>query len=132
MGLTRNDALINPWINWHSGQAEIALESLEAALQAVDRPYRPFPLRFPWDGVLAASLVMGQKETALELMREAIAPPNFNEENYAWVLQAGEAYGSNMRHTLASWLKLDPRLEIWRDDPDVLSLLEINDPSLNP
>jgi tetratricopeptide (TPR) repeat protein len=92
------------WIYRGLGQMEEARAKNRAALETIRRPYRAFPIALWWYTPIPANLLVGEHDTAIQLMREtAISPEG--------------------RNWLRICLRLDPRMAPWRDEPEIKSLL---------
>ena len=73
--------------------------------ESLARPYVISPMATWWFQAIPANLLMGERETALALMREACAS-----------IASGRA-------TLHSRMAGDPRMAPFRDDPEIKALL---------
>jgi tetratricopeptide (TPR) repeat protein len=92
------------WILRGLGRIEDARTHNRTNLETIERPYRPFPLSLWWFTAIPASLLLGEHDTAMQLMREAVSTP----ERRDW---------------LRVCLRLDPRMAPWRDEPAIKALL---------
>jgi hypothetical protein len=70
----------------------------------IRRPYHPFPLSNWWFTPIPANLLLGEHDTAMQLMCEAAMTPE----------------GRNL---LRACRRLDPRMAPWRDEPEINALL---------
>ncbi len=97
--------LVEAWILHGLGRGDGARTALRIYIESVPRPYVLTPISTWWFQPIAASLLMGERATALALMREAAA---------------GSGEG---RDALRSRLALDRRMAPFRDDPEIKALL---------
>jgi tetratricopeptide (TPR) repeat protein len=95
------------WIFRGLGRMEEARAHTRLLLETLSRPYRAFPIGLWWFGPIPANLLVGEHETAMQLMRETVTTP----EGRNW---------------LRNCLRLDPRMAPWRDEPDIKALLAEN------
>ncbi|MBX3738800.1 MAG: tetratricopeptide repeat protein [Candidatus Didemnitutus sp.] len=93
------------WIKHAMGQNDEARAALRTYNEAIERPYAISPLSTWWFQALPANLLIGDRETALTLMREACASR------------------SDGRATIRKRIALDPRLAAFRTDPEIVALL---------
>ena len=96
--------LVDVFIQHALGREEEARASLRVYNESVARPYVYNPIGSWWFQAIPANLIMGERATALELIRDA-------------------ARSSAGRASILQRLKLDPRLEKFRADPEILALL---------
>jgi len=92
------------WILLGLGRREEARRAFWANLEAVRHPYRFGPMAAWWFDVIPAALLTGERDTALQLLREATA------------VEEG-------RQAIARRFPADPRLAAFRDDPEIKALL---------
>jgi TolB-like protein/Flp pilus assembly protein TadD len=97
------------WIKHALGRTDEARAALRVFNEAIPHPYAVTPMATWWFQPIAANLLIGEKQTALALMREAIGS-----------LRTG-------RETLRQRISIDPRLASLRNDPEIVALLA--DPS---
>ena len=93
------------WIKHALGRADEARAALRIFNESLTRPYVISPMSTWWFQAIPANLLLGERETALTLMREAAT---------------GVLPG---RATIRSRLALDPRMAPFRDDPEIKALL---------
>jgi tetratricopeptide (TPR) repeat protein len=93
------------WILHGLGRAAEARAALRIFNESLPRPYVLSPMATWWFQAIAANLLMGERETALALMRECAT---------------GTTLG---RATIRSRLAGDPRMAPFRDDPEIKALL---------
>ncbi|MEJ1970976.1 MAG: tetratricopeptide repeat protein [Lacunisphaera sp.] len=97
--------LTEAWIQHGLGRKDEARAALRVFNESIPRPFAANPMDSWWFQPVAANLLMGERETALALMREA---------------GASDPEG---RATLRSRLATDRRLAPFRDDPEIKALL---------
>jgi tetratricopeptide (TPR) repeat protein len=73
-------------------------------LETLRRPFRAFPLSLWWLTAIPANLLLGEHDTAMQLMRETTTT-------------------AEGRNWLRACLRLDPRMAPWRDEPGIKALL---------
>ena len=93
------------WIKHALGRADEARAALRIFNESLTRPYVISPMSTWWFQAIPANLLLGERETALTLMREAAT---------------GVLPG---RATIRSRLALDPRMAPFRADPEIIALL---------
>jgi tetratricopeptide (TPR) repeat protein/tRNA A-37 threonylcarbamoyl transferase component Bud32 len=118
------------WILHGLGRDEEALALYrDYFLPTVQRPYRVGVLNTWWFRPIACSLLLGDRATALELIREATSPEidalapaarRVPETEHEIGFAADRAQA---RAALRLRLRLDPRMAPWRDDPEILALI---------
>ena len=122
------------WALLGLGRADEARVLHRLTLEGVRRPYRYGPLGAWWFNVIPASLLLDDRATALDLMREAVTPSaegvvsrRVTSDSYMTRRLAGavdgEAYAAKARAALRLRFKQDPRMARWRDDPEIVALL---------
>ncbi|HVZ66286.1 MAG TPA: TIR domain-containing protein [Lacunisphaera sp.] len=92
------------WILHGLDRGEEARAALRIFNESIRRPYRVDPVISWWFHPIAANLMVGERTTALALIREA-------------------AGASNGRDTIRRFLALDPRMAPFRDDPEIKAVL---------
>jgi Flp pilus assembly protein TadD len=97
--------LLEAWIKHGLGREEEARAALRVANEAIEHPVLVSPWSTWWFNVVAANLLIGERATALALMREACA-----------ALPEG-------RPAIRSRFNIDPRLAKFRADPEIKALL---------
>ncbi len=97
--------LLEAWIKHGLGREDEARAALRVANEAIDHPVLVSPWSTWWFNSVAANLIIGERATALALMREAVA-----------ALPEG-------RSAIRSRFNIDPRLEKFRNDPEIAALL---------
>jgi Flp pilus assembly protein TadD len=95
------------WIFRGLGRMEEARAQHRLSLETVRRPFAPFPVGLWWFGEIPASLLVGEHDTAIQLVREA-------------------ATTLERRNWIRVCLSLDPRMAPWRDEPEIKALLTEN------
>jgi tetratricopeptide (TPR) repeat protein len=119
---------LEAWIQLGLGRTDTARELFrEYTLPTLRRPHRAGPLNSWWFRAIPCSLLLGERATALELIREAITPPVV-EPGVPVPFAAGyevsfRATAAELRAALQRRLDLDPRMAPWRDDPEIVALL---------
>jgi len=93
------------WIQHALGRSEEARGALRTYSESIARPFSVSPLNTWWFQAIPATLLIGDRTTALALIREA---------------STSRKYG---RATIRSRLALDSRLVAFRDDPEIAALL---------
>ncbi|HEX7630607.1 MAG TPA: tetratricopeptide repeat protein [Lacunisphaera sp.] len=93
------------WIKHALGRDDEARAALHIFNETLTHPFIVSPLNTWWFQPIPANLLLGERATALALIREAIA--TFSES----------------RTTIRQRLDLDPRLAAFRNDPDITALL---------
>jgi TIR domain-containing protein len=96
---------------------------------------RPFHVGFGngwWFTAIPCCLLLGERSTALQLMREAVSQDSRGTGNGSVVFAHGSDVSRNgfvndYRQVLRQDMKVDPRMAPWRDDPEITALL--TDPS---
>jgi hypothetical protein len=96
---------------------------------------RPFHVGFGngwWFTAIPCCLLLGERSTALQLMREAVSQDSRGTGNGSVVYAHGSDVSRNgfvndYRQVLRQDMKVDPRMAPWRDDPEITALL--TDPS---
>ena len=73
-------------------------------LQRLNRPYRPVIMQW-WHDTIPAQLLVGNRPEALALIREAVVAPA-------------------VRAQIRAALKIDHRMALFRDDPEIQALLQ--------
>jgi hypothetical protein len=92
------------WTLYRLGRPEEARTSNQLVYQAAQRPFR-ITISSPWwFGLIPAELLLGERDRALALIREA-------------------EVGPQERTLLRNMLRLDPRIAAWRRDPAIAPLL---------
>ncbi len=107
-GLNPEDSqtyLNEAWIRHALGRTDEARIALRTFVESLPRPFSPSPLGSWWFQAIPANLLIGDRATALALMREAIAARK------------------DSRATIRSRLDMDPRLVTFRNDPEITALL---------
>jgi len=92
------------WILRGLGRADEARVANRVYLEALRRPYRVFAMSNWLFDAIPANLLLGERTTAVQLIREAAEIPEG-------------------RNTIQVRLKLDPRMAPWRDDAEIVALL---------
>jgi len=92
------------WVLQGLGRLDEARELNRVGLEAMERPYRINSFTSWWFQPIPRSLLIGDRGTALLLMREAVGEPGGRE-------------------TIRLWVRLDPRMAPWRGDKEIMSLL---------
>ena len=92
------------WILHGLGRDEEARAALRIFNEAIEHPYRISPLNSWWFTPITANLLLGDRATAVELLREAGAT-------------------AEGRATLRARLELDRRMAAFREDPEIKALL---------
>jgi tetratricopeptide (TPR) repeat protein len=93
------------WIQHSLGRSEAARAALRVSNESLARPFSVSPLSTWWFQPIAANLLIGDRATALTLIRE------------------GCASRADGRATIRQRLALDPRLAAFRDDAEIQALL---------
>jgi len=93
------------WIKHALGRSEEARGALRTYSESIPRPLSISPLNTWWFQAIPATLLIGDRTTALALIREASASRR------------------DGRATIRSRLALDARLVAFRDDPEIAALL---------
>lgn len=93
------------WIKHALGRTDEARTALRTYNETLARPFTVSPLSTWWFQAIPANLLMGERETALTLMREAVDAV------------------SGGRNTIRQRLGLDPRLARFRDDAEIQAIL---------
>ncbi|MBI5692772.1 MAG: TIR domain-containing protein [Verrucomicrobia bacterium] len=86
------------------GRHDEARANLRLIAQSLPRPYRWTINQSWWNGVIRASLLLGEREQAIGLLRDAVAAPA-------------------SRVVLRNHFQLDPRMAPLRDDREIAALL---------
>lgn len=94
------------WIKHALGRTDEARTALRTYNETLARPFSVGPLSTWWFQAIPANLLIGERETALTLMREAVQTV------------------SSSRHTIRQRLALDPRLARFRDDAEIKTILD--------
>jgi len=97
--------LTEAWIKHGLGRIDEARQSLRIYNESLPRPFSVSPLSTWWFQAIPANLLLGERDTALALIREACA---------------SRADG---RATLRSRMSLDPRLAAFRADAEIQAIL---------
>ncbi|MDI1338047.1 MAG: TIR domain-containing protein [Lacunisphaera sp.] len=97
--------LVEAWIQHGLGKGDAARAALRTFNESIARPFTTSPMGTWWFQPIPANLVMGERATALALIREATA-------SYA-----------EGRATIRQRLAADPRMAPFRDDPEIKALL---------
>ena len=92
------------WILHGLGRDEEARAVTRICLEALQRPYRMNALASWWFFPIPLNLLLGERETALALIREVAA-------------------STEGRATIARRMQLDPRMKPFRHDPEIMALL---------
>jgi len=92
------------WILLGLGRTEEARARNHIYLETLRRPFRVYILTSWWFDAPPACLLLGERDTALKLMRETAADPA-------------------RRAVVRECMQLDPRMAPWRDQPDIKALL---------
>jgi len=92
------------WILHGLGRTEEARARNRLYLEILRRPYRAFPIGLWWFEPIPANLLLGEHDTAVQLIRECALRPDG-------------------RNWIRVCLQLDPRMAPWRDDPEIKALL---------
>ena len=115
------------WIMHGLGKDEEARASNRTALETIRRPYRYGKLSDWWFTSIPACLLIGERDTALQLMREAVTPAAGNariniQVDGGWVGRPAEN-AAEARAALRLRFKFDPRMARFRDDAEITALL---------
>jgi tetratricopeptide (TPR) repeat protein len=92
------------WCLWGLGRRDEARAAGLALAETLIRPYRLDAMTAWWFTAIPWHLLIGDRATAMQLIREAAATPE-------------------SRNTLRHRLKFDPRMAPWRADPEIVALL---------
>jgi tetratricopeptide (TPR) repeat protein len=95
---------LDAWLLNRLGRRPEALASNAIGFSELERPFRIYIGTNWWFNPIVGNLLLGERNRALELMREAV------------LFQHG-------RTIIAHMLAVDPRMTPWRDDPDIAALL---------
>ena len=98
------------WIKHALGRTDEARTALRTYNETLARPFAVGPLSTWWFQAIPANLLLGERDTALALIREAV----------------GSVAGG--RATIRQRFALDPRLARFRDDPAIQALLAEPEP----
>jgi tetratricopeptide (TPR) repeat protein len=93
------------WILRGLGRTEEARARNRLFLETLRRPFRLYILTTWWFEPIPVSLLLGERDTALQLMRETVAS------------------GPERQAVLRECMQLDPRMAPWRDQPEIKALL---------
>ncbi|MDP3069482.1 MAG: TIR domain-containing protein [Opitutaceae bacterium] len=106
-----------------------------ATLEGLRRPYRYGLMGDWWFNAIPASLLLSERATALDLIREAVTASAEGVVSRRVMLSdgdvarrlagavGGESYAAEARAALRLRFKQDPRMAPWRDDPEIVALL---------
>jgi len=90
---------------------------------------RPFRIGFGsswWFNPIACNLVLGNKAFALQLLKETLAQSPHGAGRIVNSRETDvtrDGYVTDFRQVLYQNMSLDPRMQAWRHDPDILALL---------
>lgn len=107
---------LETWIYYGLDQMSEARASNKIASEAVTHPYRYATLQEWWFTAIPINLLLGERATALQLIREAVTVviPSANDPTQASRLA---------REALRLRFRLDPRMAPYREDPEIIALL---------
>jgi tetratricopeptide (TPR) repeat protein len=117
---------IETWCLQGLGQIEAARVLSRTLNETVQRPYRIGFGNSWWFSPIAVNLLLGDRATAVQLIREAATEQTTGSGNV--VSRRGsevtrDGYPTNFRQVLYEDLRIDPRMAPWRDDPEIKSIL---------
>jgi hypothetical protein len=93
------------WVLHGLGRGEESRAAVQVFNEPLDRPYRMARVGSWWFYPIACNLIVGERATALALIREG-------------------AETQDGRETIRRFLASDPRLVAFRDDPEIKTLLK--------
>lgn len=115
------------WCLHGMGKDQDARALLPAYLESLNRPYHMgFGNNSWWFTAIPCCLLLGERPTALQLMREVVSQDSTGIGTV--VLAHGtdvtrSGFMTDYRQVLAEDMKVDPRMAPWRDDPEIKALL---------
>ncbi len=115
---------LEAWVLHGLGRDQEALPLSRVELEATGRPYAYARLGSWWFSILPRCLLLGEKGTALQLIREAVTPvpgPRrlADDPSGSFLTEAPNLTRASLRLRF----KLDPRMAPFRDDPEIVALL---------
>jgi hypothetical protein len=114
------------WCLHGLGRDAEARQAYRAALETVRRPIRFRHMSAWWFSPIPTCLSIGERATALELIREATAPgatPPGARDRDGSMGELVDSTAAEARAALAMRFKLDPRMAPFRADPEIAALL---------
>jgi hypothetical protein len=114
------------WALHGMGRDSEARSLLRIVNEGVERPFRMGFGNSWWFTVIPCNLLLGERATAVQLIREAAARGEFGTGTV--VLKAGSdvarnGYPNSYRQVLYETMRIDPRMAPWRDDPEIKAIL---------
>ena len=101
------------------GRIDDARAANRVVMESVSRPYRYDPFDIWVFSPIPRCLLLGDRETALKLLREAVGAEAGTPSRRVPTAD----YGLNSRAALRMAMKLDPRMDAFRKEPEIAALL---------
>ena len=121
--------ILEVWVMHGLGKDAEARSLNRVALETIRRPFRFLTLYEWWFTSIPGCLLIGERDTALQLIREAVmssgAAPARQVLPGGKVVEgvATEETPAHARAALRQRFKFDPRMAPFRDDPEIVALL---------
>ena len=112
-----NYYIMQTWIYLGLGNMEEAQKSYTIMLQSLPRPARIASHGVDWFDPLMLTLLMDDKEVTIAVIKEATGRSEHEET-------VDEPSAQNIRTFLRNQFRYDPRIERWKDDPEIRALIE--------
>lgn len=114
------------WCLHGMGRDQDARALLPAYIESLKRPYRMGFGNSWWFTAIPCCLLLGERSTALQLMREVATRDSIGTGTV--VVSRGSdvtrnGFMNDYRQILREDMKVDPRMAPWRDDPEIKALL---------
>jgi tetratricopeptide (TPR) repeat protein len=117
---------LEAWILHGLGRDAEARGGHRAAIEAIARPYRFARMAQWWFTAIPAGLLIGERASALQLIREAVDPANTAQERPGIgdsEIRVAPEPAAEARAALRMHFQFDPRVARFRDDPEIVALL---------
>jgi hypothetical protein len=116
------------WCLHGLGKDQEARALLPAYIEGLSRPFHVGFGNSWWFTAIPCCLLLGDRSTALQLMREAVSQDSRDTGNGSVVFAHGSdvsrtGFVNDFREVLRQDMNVDPRMAPWRDDPEIKALL---------
>jgi len=117
---------IEAWTLHGMGRDEEARRLLHTYNEAVQRPYRVGFGNSWWFTVIPCNLLLGDRATAVQLIREAAAQDTLGEGTVVFAKGTDvtrNGYPNSYRQIIYQMMRVDPRMAPFRADPEIKAIL---------